>query len=295
MESVNLKTLKSYGKAVNLERFKNKYKELIKKIRQIEIKSNKLVDEIFSGEYHTRFKGKGMEFEDIRAYYHGDDVRNIDWNVSARHGETYVKQFNEERELNMFLLVDMSHSNDFGAKRHYIAELGATLSYSANRNNDKVGMILFTDKVEKVIPSMSGKRHTLAIIETILDFRPEHKGTDIMNVLRYFNKIQKKRSIVFLISDFMDEGYEQALGLVRKKHDLVLIRVLDPGEEHIPPGAIYTFEDLETGETFVLDHLKGDKSLEETLVVKAPDLITLRTDEDYIKPLKLFFHRRLRG
>lgn len=270
-------------------------KELIKKIRQIEIKSNRLVDEIFSGEYHTRFKGKGMEFEDIRAYYHGDDVRNIDWNVSARHGQTYVKQFNEERELNMFLLVDMSHSNNFGAKRDYIAELGATLSYSANRNNDKVGVILFTDRIEKVIPSKAGKRHSLAIIETILDYKPKGKGTDIQGVLKYFSKIEKKRSIVFLISDFMDTGYEQALRMVNSKHDLVLVRVLDPAEERIPVGAIYTFEDLETGETFVLDRLKDDEHLEEATKLKYPNMIQLRTDEDYIKPFKLFFHRRAIG
>lgn len=268
-------------------------KELIKKIRQIEIKSNKLVDEIFSGEYHTRFKGKGMEFEDIRAYYHGDDVRNIDWNVSARHGQTYVKQFNEERELNMFLLIDVSASNNFGAKKDYIAELGATLSYSANRNNDKVGTILFTDQVEKVIPSKAGKRHTLAIIETILDYQARGKGTNIQEVLKYFNKIEKKRSIVILISDFMDTGYEHALSMVAKKHDLVLIQVRDPAEQAIPTGAIYTFEDLESGETFVLDHLKENSRLAEATELRWPNLIQLRTNEDYIKQLKTFFHRRM--
>lgn len=267
-------------------------KELIKKIRQIEIKSNRLVDEIFSGDYHTRFKGKGMAFEDIREYAHGDDVRNIDWNVSARYGQTYVKQFNEERELNMFLLIDVSASNNFGKKRAYIAELGATLSYSANRNNDKVGTILFSDRVEKVMPSKAGKRHTLAIIETILDYQPSGQGTDLHKVLNYFNKIVKKRSIVIILSDFMDTGYEPGLRLVAKKHDVVLIRVVDPSEKEIPTGAIYTFKDLETGELFVLDHLKDQEAVDNPLTLKFPNLIELTTDEDYIKPLKAFFKRR---
>ncbi len=167
-------------------------KEIIKKIRHIEIKSSKLVEEVFSGEYHSRFKGKGMAFEDIREYYSGDDVRNIDWNVTARHNKPYVKQFSEERELNMFLLIDMSFSNKFGGKKDLIAELGATLSYSANKNNDRVGMIMFTDKIEKTIPSMTGKRHVLSIIENILTFEPKHKGTDIEKALKYFSKIEKK-------------------------------------------------------------------------------------------------------
>lgn len=269
-------------------------KELIKKIRQIEIKSMKLVDEIFSGEYHANFKGKGMEFEDIREYYPGDDVRSIDWNVTARHNQTYVKQFSEERELNMFLLIDVSKSNNFGNKKDFIAELGATLSYSANKNNDKVGMILFTDHVEKVIPSKSGRKHTLSIIETILDFKPKSKGTDIEKALKYFNRIEKKRSIVFVVSDFMDTDYDQGIKMVSRKHDLVLIRVIDPVEESIPKGAIYTFEDLESGETFVLDNLKQEMKTSQSIEGKGINMITLLTNEDYVKPLRLFFHRKVR-
>jgi len=269
-------------------------KELIKKIRQIEIKSMKIVDEIFSGEYHANFKGKGMEFEDIREYYPGDDVRSIDWNVTARHNQTYVKQFSEERELNMFLLIDVSRSNNFGGKKDFIAELGATLSYSANKNNDKVGLILFTDKVEKVIPSKAGRKHTLSIIETILDYEPEHKGTDIEIALKYFNRIEKKRSIVFLISDFMDTDYDQSIKMVARKHDLVLIRVIDPTEDAIPKGAIYTFEDLETGETFVLDNLKVEMKTSQSIETKRRNMIQLFTNEDYVKALRLFFHRKVR-
>lgn len=269
-------------------------KELIRKIRQIEIKSMKLVDELFSGEYHANFKGKGMEFEDIREYYPGDDVRSIDWNVTARHNQTYVKQFSEERELNMFLLIDVSKSNSFGNKKDFIAELGATLSYSANKNNDKVGMILFTDKVEKVIPSKSGRRHTLSIIETILDFKPKSKGTDIEAALKYFNRIEKKRSVVFLISDFMDTDYDQGIKMVSRKHDLVLIRVIDPVEDAIPKGGIYTFEDLESGETYVLDNLKSEMKTSQLVETNGLNMIQLFTDKDYIKPLRLFFHRKVR-
>ncbi len=269
-------------------------KELIKKIRHIEIKSNKLVDEIFSGEYHSNFKGKGMEFEDIREYYHGDDVRNIDWNVTARHNKAYIKQFSEERELNMFLLVDISHSNSFGKKKEFIAELGATLSYSANKNNDKVGMILFSDKVEKVIPSKSGKRHVLSIIENILDFKAKSKGTDIKNVLKYFSKIEKKRSVVFIISDFMDDGYDKELRMVSKKHDLVMLRVLDRTEEKIPSGAIYTFEDLESNETYIFENLKEQFSIIGESSFKSKNMISLYTDEDYVKRLKVFFKRKAR-
>lgn len=267
-------------------------KDLIKKIRHIEIKSNKLVEEVFSGEYRSRFKGKGMAFEDIRQYYPGDDVRNIDWNVTARHNMTYVKQFSEERELNMFLLIDMSFSNQFGGKQDLIAELGATLSYSANKNNDRVGMIMFTDQIEKTVPSLSGQRHVLSIIENILTFKPKHRGTNIEKALKYFLKIEKKRSVVFLISDFMDEGYDKALRMVSKKHDLVLVRVMDEAEEQIPKGAIFTFEDLESGEVLVLDNLKGKKNLKEHLALPYSDVIQLYTNEDYVKLLRVYFAKR---
>lgn len=268
-------------------------KELIRKIRHIEINSNKLVEEVFSGEYKTRFKGKGMTFEDIRAYSPGDDVRNIDWNVTARHQSAYVKQFSEERELNVFLLIDVSGSNEFGRKKDMIAEISATLSYSANINNDNVGMIMFSDKIEKVVPSKSGKRHVLSIIENILTIKPTSKGTDIKKALKYFTKVEKKRSIVFLISDFMDQDYDNDLKIISKKHDLVLIRVMDPIEEKIPKGAIFTFEDLETGETMVLDNIRGKNDLVESLSIPYQNVIQVYTDEDYVRLLRLFFLKRV--
>ncbi|TDX52735.1 DUF58 domain-containing protein [Orenia marismortui] len=268
--------------------------ELIKKIRKIEIKSNRIVEEIFSGEYRSVFQGKGMEFDEIREYYPGDDIRNIDWNVTARQNKAYIKKFHEERELNMFLLIDMSNSNSFAKKKDLIAEIGATLAFSAVKNNDKVGSILFTDKIEKMIPSRQGKKHVLSIIEDILRFQVNNKGTDIKKALQYLNKIQKRRSIVFLISDFIDQNYERELKITNQKHDLVLIRVIDPNEEKIPKGAIFEFEDLETGEKIVVDNLKQENRL--NLKVKLPtrNLINIYTNEDFIKPLMLFFKRRMR-
>jgi uncharacterized protein (DUF58 family) len=267
-------------------------KELIRKIRQIDIKSSRLVQELFSGDYQTNFKGKGMEFEDIRKYYPGDDVRNIDWNVTARYNETFVKQYSEERELNVFLLIDVSKSNHFGRKKDFIAELSATLSYSANKNNDKVGMILFTDRIEKLVPSKAGKRHTLSMIESILTFEASGQRTNIKKVLQTFMQIEKKSSVVFLISDFMDSDYEQEIKMLSKKHNLILIQVLDPGEERIPHGAVYTFQDLESNETFVFDHTKKREIQLDHLDTRMKQVIRLYTDQDYIKPLRLFFHRK---
>lgn len=267
-------------------------KELIKKIRRIEIKSDKSVDEIFSGEYRSKFKGKGMEFSDIRQYYPGDDVRNIDWNVTARHNKAYVKQFCEERELNMFLLIDVSSSNNFGGKKELIAEVAATLALSASKNNDRVGAAFFTEEVEKFVPSKSGRKHVLTIIENIINFKPEFDGTNIANVLQYFNRIEKKKSVVFLISDFLDEGYEKELKIILGRHDLIMIRILDRIEEKMPSGAIFTFEDLESGETIVIDNLKDKYKLENNLMPYKRNTINIYTDEDYVKRLKQFFRRR---
>ena len=265
--------------------------ELAKKIRRIEIKSNKLVDEIFSGEYRSGFRGKGMEFDSIRQYIPGDDVHNIDWNVTARYGKAFVKQFVEEREMNMFLLIDMSRSNSFGRKKEFIAEISATLALSAVRNNDRAGVIFFTENVEKLIPSKNGKKHVLSIIENILNYEPRQAGTNITAVLQYFNRIEKKRSVVFLISDFLDDGYEKELKAASGRHDLIRIRVVDRAEEKIPAGAIFTFEDLETGETFVLDNMKRDFQMAPADGGPKRNLITIYTDEDYVKPLKQFFRR----
>lgn len=266
--------------------------KLVRKIRQIEIKSNKLVEEIFSGEYRSGFRGKGVEFEDIRQYYPGDDVRSIDWNVTARHNNAFVKQYCEERELNLFLLIDVSSSNSFGNKKDLIALISATLSFSANKNNDRVGVIFFTDKVEKFIPSANGKRHVLSIIENILNFQPQHRGTDLSKALQYLNRIVKKRSVVFVISDFLDEGYKKDLKITSGRHDLVLVRVMDRAEEVLPAGAIFTFEDLETGETIVIDNLKNAQRLDTDANLLKRNLINIYTDEDYVKPLKQFFRRR---
>ncbi|AEV66809.1 DUF58 domain-containing protein [Acetivibrio clariflavus] len=267
-------------------------KELIKKIRQVEIKSNKLVEEIFSGEYRSGFRGKGIEFDDIREYYPGDDVRNIDWNVTARHNKAFVKQFCEERELNMFLLIDMSRSNSFGNKKDLIAEVSATLAFSACKNNDKVGVIFFTDKVEKFIPSSNGRKHVLSIIEHILSFEPESAGTDLAKALQYFNRVVKRHSVVFVISDFLDDGYIKDIKITDRKHDLVLIHIIDRAEELIPAGAIFTFEDLETGETLVLDNMKEERKINTDIALFKRNLINIYTDEDYVKPLKQFFRRR---
>ena len=267
-------------------------KELAKKIRRIEIKSNKLVDEIFSGEYRSGFRGKGMEFENIRQYIPGDDVRSIDWNVTARYDKAFVKQFVEEREMNMFLLIDMSRSNSFGKKKEFIAEISATLAMSATRNNDRVGVIFFTGKPEKLIPSKNGKKHVLSIIESILSFEPKRSDTDIANVLQYFNRIEKKRSVLFLISDFLDDGYEKELKVSDNRHDLIRIRVVDKAEEKIPAGAIFKFEDLETGEIFVMDNMKRDFFINPPNGRSQKNLITVYTDEDYVKPLMKFFKNR---
>lgn len=282
-----------YSSEQYFERQENStFRNMAKKIRKIEIKSNKLVDEIFSGEYRSGFRGKGMEFENIRLYTPGDDVRNIDWNVTARQNKTYVKQFCEEREMNIFLLIDMSRSDSFGLKKDFIAEISATLALSATRNNDRVGVIFFTGRVEKLIPSQNGKKHVLSIIENILNFEPQQNDTNIAEVLRYFNRIEKKRSVVFLISDFLDDGYEKELKISGGRHDLIRIRVLDRAEEHIPAGAVFTFEDLETGETFVMDNTKRDFTIIPADGGFKQNLITIYTDEDYVKPLKQFFKRR---
>ena len=263
----------------------------IKKIRRIEIKSNKLVDEIFSGEYRSGFRGKGMEFEDIREYVPGDDVKTIDWNVTARQDKAFIKQYREEREMNMFLLIDVSRSNNFGKKKEIIAEISATLALSATRNNDRVGVVFFTGEVEKFIPSKNGKKHVLSIISHILDFTPRRADTDLAGALRFFNKVEKKRSVVFLISDFLDDNYEKELKISGGRHDLIRIRVIDKAEEKIPGGAIFTFYDLETNETMVLDNMKHERVLAADDQHKA-NLVSIYTDEDYVKPLRQFFKRR---
>jgi uncharacterized protein (DUF58 family) len=231
--------------------------ELLKRVRKIEIKTKGLSAQIFSGEYHSAFKGKGMAFSEVREYVHGDDIRNIDWNVTARFGNPYVKVFEEERELNVMLLVDISASGMFGTttsfKRDLLTELSAVLAFSAIHNNDKAGVILFSDRIEKFIPPKKGKTHILRIIRELLTTQPASRGTDINGALRYLNNMVKKRSIVFLISDFMDAGYEDALKVVSKRHDLVAVRVNDPRESEMPDVGMVRFSDAETGNLVLLD------------------------------------------
>ena len=267
-------------------------RDVAKRIRRIEIKANKLVEEIFSGEYRSGFRGKGMEFDSIRLYTPGDDVRNIDWNVTARQNKAFVKQFREEREMNIYLLIDMSRSNSFGKKKDRIAEISAALAFSAIRNNDRVGVIFFTGEVEKFIPSKSGRKHVLSMIDALLHFEPRRTDTDIAGALRYFNRVEKKPSVVFLISDFLDEGYEKDVRISGGRHDLILVRVADRAEGRIPAGAVFTFEDLETGESYVLDNRKRDFLMPPPEGSIGKNLVVIYTDEDYVKPLRRFFRQR---
>ena len=227
-------------------------KDLLKKVRLIELKTRGLSDHIFSGEYHSAFKGRGMAFSEVREYTPGDEVRTIDWNVTARFGHPFVKVFEEERELTVVLVADVSGSGDFGTtsqtKRELITEACATIAFSAIQNNDKVGLILFSDQVELFIPPKKGRGHILRIVRELLEFRPKGRGTDITLALKYLNNVIKKRSIAFLISDLMDEGYDDALKIANRRHDLVVLRTTDPHELELPNMGLVQFADPETGE-----------------------------------------------
>ncbi|MEJ2195926.1 MAG: DUF58 domain-containing protein, partial [Ignavibacteriaceae bacterium] len=232
-------------------------KELLKQVRQIEIRTKGLVNHLFSGEYHSVFKGRGMEFSEVREYQFGDDIRNIDWNVTARFGHPFIKVFEEERELTVILMVDLSGSLMFGStsktKRSVAAELSAILAFSALKNNDKVGLILFTDKIEKFVPPRKGNKHVLRIIRDVLSYEPGGNATDIKGALEFMNGAIKKRSIVFLLSDFMDEGYEKILRVVGKKHDLIGVILDDRRENELPDIGLIKFVDAETGQERWID------------------------------------------
>ena len=283
--------------------------ELIKKVRKIEIKTRGLSNQLFSGEYHTAFKGRGMAFSEVREYQSGDDVRLIDWNVTARSGDAYIKIFEEERELTTMLLVDVSGSKIFGtgdqSKKDLITELSAVLSFSAIQNNDKVGVIFFSDKVEKYIPPKKGKSHILRIIRELIEFEPESKMTNIGAALEFFTSVVKKRAIVFLMSDFISPQFENPLRIVVKRHDLVAVKLYDEKENHLPNIGLVNVEDSETGKTMWID--TSDKKtiaifekersdynfkLESLLMKNKVDIIKLRTDESYIIPLRQFFKNR---
>ncbi len=232
-------------------------KEILKKVRKIEIKTRRLSDHIFSGEYHTSFKGRGMTFSEVRQYQYGDDVRAIDWNVTARYNEPFVKVFEEERELTMMLMVDISGSESFGTKnqlkRDMVTEIAATLAFSATQNNDKIGLLLFSDQIELFIPPKKGKSHVLRIIRELIEFESKSKKTDLSQALKYLSSVLKKKAIVFLISDFMVKDYEQTLKIASKRHDVTGIRVFDQREESIPNIGIVNMLDAETGESLLVD------------------------------------------
>jgi uncharacterized protein (DUF58 family) len=283
--------------------------ELLKRVRKIEIKTKGLSSQIFSGEYHSAFKGRGMAFSEVREYVEGDDVRNIDWNVTARFGHPYVKVFEEERELTVMLLVDVSESGMFGStsqlKRDLITELTATLAFSAIHNNDKAGVIFFSDKIEKYIPPKKGKTHILRIIRELIDFKPESKGTNISLALKYLNNMIKKRCIAFVISDFMDSGFDDAIKVASKKHDLAALRIFDPREEEMPNIGLVRFKDAESGFVSVMDTSDANvrnnyrlffqqtaRQTTELLNKSGVDHVAIRTDQSYVRPLMNLFKQR---
>jgi uncharacterized protein (DUF58 family) len=285
--------------------------ELLKKVRKIEIRTKGLVNQIFSGEYHSVFKGRGMAFSEVREYQFGDDIRAIDWNVSARFNHPFVKVFEEERELTVMLLVDVSGSGEFGTsqqmKKDIAAELCAVIAFSALQNNDKVGVIFFSDTIEKFIPPKKGRTHTLRIVRELLDFRPSHRRTNIAEGLRYLTSAIKKRSIAFLISDFLDEGYDDALKIAAKKHDLIGIRLFDPREVELPSVGLLRVVDAESGEAVWADTSDRNvrtlyarwwndrrEALNKLFRRSGVDTIDIRIDQSYVNPLVGFFRLRER-
>jgi len=283
--------------------------ELLKKIRKIEIKSRGLSNNIFAGEFHSAFKGRGMSFSEVREYQHGDDIRTIDWNVTARFNHPYVKTFEEERELVVMLIVDISASEDFGTakqfKKDLLTELCAVFAFSAMQNNDKIGMILFSDKVEKFIPPKKGRTHILKIIRELIEFKPSTKGTDIAKGLQYFTTMIRKKSIAFVISDFMNQGFEDAIKIACKKHDLVAIRLFDQREVELPNMGLIKLQDSETGSELWIDSSdkqtrnrynkwwqEKDKYLNNFFAQNKIDTVQLRTDQPYVQPLMQLFKKR---
>lgn len=283
--------------------------ELLKKVRKIEIKSKGLSKHLFSGEYHSAFKGRGMSFSEVRSYQYGDDVRNIDWNVTARSGEPYIKVFEEERELTVMLLIDISRSSFFGTsaqmKNEYITEISAVLAFSAINNNDKVGVLFFSDRIEKFIPPKKGKSHILRIIRELLDIEPIGKGTDIGKALEYFNNVVKKRSICFMLSDFMSKGYESPLRVAARRHDLIGIHLYDPREEQLPNVGLIRAEDAETGELRWIDTAsqqvraryenwfkENHQYFRNNFLRSGADTMSISTTGSYVDALHQFFQRR---
>ena len=286
-------------------------KELFKKIRRLEIRTKGLVNNVFGGEYHSAFKGRGMEFAEVRPYQIGDDIRNIDWNVSARTGETYVKVFEEEREQTLMLLVDISGSGEFGShrqfKREVAAEVCALIAFSAIKNNDKVGLLLFSDQVELFVPPGKGRRHVLRLIRELFAHEPASRGTDLSVALRYLLGVLRRRAVVVLLSDFLDEGYERTLRIVARRHDAVALHLQDPREEELPDVGLVELIDAETGEARLVDTASKQarrafaqdayarRQATTALMRRARvDHVPLRTNADYVGALVRFLHRRSR-
>ncbi len=284
-------------------------KELLKKVRKIEIKTRRLSDHIFGGEYHSTFKGRGMTFSEVRQYQFGDDVRNIDWNVTARYNEPYIKVFEEERELTMMLMVDVSGSELFGTEQQFknevITEIAATLAFSATQNNDKIGLILFSDKVELYIPPKKGRSHVLRIIRELIEFHPESRQTNLAEALKFMQNVMKKKAIVFVLSDFITDDYHQTMKIVSGKHDVTGIRVYDKREEEIPNLGMVQMQDEETGELMLVNtsskkvRLNYEKFYhdrvhyyKESFTKSGAGSIDCRVDESYVKKLLGYFKRR---
>ncbi|HUU02702.1 MAG TPA: DUF58 domain-containing protein [Myxococcota bacterium] len=283
--------------------------ELIKKIRKIEITTSRAVNDVLAGQYHSVFKGRGMVFDEVRPYQPGDDIRVIDWNVTARMNDLFVKQFIEERELTVMLLVDASGSQSFGTRQRFKSELAAEISgmlaFSAIKNNDRVGLVIFTDRVEKFLPPKKGKKHVLRVISEVLSFKPQQRGTDISAALQFLSRVTKRKSVAFLLSDFIATGYDAALKIANRRHDLVSIVLRDPLEIKLPNVGIAAFQDAESGEMLLFDtgsrraRLEFSRLLEEQRLEQRRlfnqlrmDFIELSTDKEYLRPLVMFFKRR---
>lgn len=284
-------------------------KELLKKVRKIEIKTRRLSDHIFGGEYHSTFKGRGMTFSEVRQYQFGDDVRNIDWNVTARYNEPFVKVFEEERELTMMLMVDVSGSEFFGTtqqfKNEIVTEIAATLAFSATQNNDKIGLILFSDEIELYIPPKKGRSHVLRIIRELIEFQPKSKQTNIAEALKFLSNVMKKKAIVFVLSDFISDDYQHTLKITSGRHDVTGIRVYDKHEEKIPNLGMVQMQDEETGELLLVNtaskkvrrnyetfYNEKVNYFEDSFKKSGAGNISCRTDESYVKKLLGYFKRR---
>ena len=286
-------------------------RELLRKVRRIQVRTDRLVNDVVVGEYRSVFKGRGMEFDEVREYFPGDDIRTIDWNVTARTGTAHVKRYVEEREMTAILLVDMSLSGRFGSaeqlKIDLATEISAVLAFSAIKNNDKIGLLLFTDHVEKYVPAKKGKQHVLRVIRELLNFEPKAGGTDVAGALEFLNKVLKRKAVVFLVSDFIDTNYERDLALTKSRHDLIPVRISDPRETTLPDVGLIELEDAETGERILIDtHRRrlrdvfasrgrdDQQTLSGLLRSMGMDALEVSTDRPYMKDLLGFFHRRER-